>query len=66
MHIAVTTAMMPNDGVPLPFVSYGGTGLVFSFVAIGILCRIYRESRREAAIPHTFPLNPHTRLAVKL
>jgi len=66
MHIAVTTAVMPNDGVPLPFVSYGGTGLVFSFVAVGILCRIHRESAMEAERLETYPITRQTRLAVKL
>ena len=28
-NIAVTTAMLPNDGLPLPFVSFGGTSLGF-------------------------------------
>lgn len=66
MHIAVTTAMMPNDGVPLPFVSYGGTGLVFSFIAVGMLCRIYRESSMDAERQSIYPLDRQTRLAVKL
>jgi len=66
MHIAVTTATMPNDGVPLPFVSYGGTGLVFSFIAIGILCRIYRESSMDSEKQNVYPLTRQTRLAVKL
>jgi len=66
MHIAVTTSVMPNDGVPLPFVSYGGTGMVFSFVAIGILCRIHRESAMEVERGETYPLRRQTRLAVKL
>ncbi len=66
MHIAVTTASMPNDGVPLPFVSYGGTGLVFSFIAVGILCRIHRESAMEVECHEFYPLARQTRLAVKL
>lgn len=66
MHIAVTTAVMPNDGVPLPFVSYGGTGLVFSFIAVGILCRIHRESVQEVERKEAYPLARQTRLAVKL
>lgn len=66
MHIAVTTSVMPNDGVPLPFVSYGGTGMVFSFIAVGILCRIHRESAMEVEKQETYPLVRQTRLAVKL
>ncbi len=66
MHIAVTTALMPNDGVPLPFVSYGGTGLVFNLIAVGILCRIHRESTLEERHLKTYPLTPENRLAIKL
>ncbi|WP_193213419.1 FtsW/RodA/SpoVE family cell cycle protein [Luteolibacter marinus] len=44
VNIAVTTAVLPNDGLPLPFVSYGGTSLVFSLGAIGLLCGIHRRS----------------------
>lgn len=64
MHIGVTTAMLPNDGLPLPFVSYGGTSLVFSLVAVGLLVGIHR--RTHAAIRQEFPLTRETRLAIKL
>jgi cell division protein FtsW len=37
--------VLPNDGLPLPFVSFGGTSLVFSLGAIGLLCGIHRRSR---------------------
>lgn len=45
VNIAVTTAVLPNDGLPLPFVSFGGTSLVFSLGAVGLLCGIHRRSR---------------------
>ena len=63
-NIAVTTAMLPNDGLPLPFVSYGGTSLVFSLAAVGLLVGIHRRS--HARPNQEFPLNPRTRLAVRL
>ena len=44
MNIGVTTGLLPNTGLPLPFVSYGGTNLVFTLVAIGILVSIHRSS----------------------
>lgn len=63
-NIAVTTAVLPNDGLPLPFVSFGGTSLVFSLAAVGMLVGIHR---RAHAIPNEeFPLNRKTRLAVRL
>ena len=63
-NIAVTTAMLPNDGLPLPFVSYGGTSLVFSLAAVGILVGIHRQS--HARVTQEFPLTRQTRLAVRL
>jgi len=47
MNIGVTTALLPNTGLPLPFVSYGGTNLVFTLVAIGLLVSIHRRSNFE-------------------
>ena len=63
-NIAVTTAMLPNDGLPLPFVSYGGTSLVFSLAAVGLLVGIHRRS--HARVAQEFPLTKQTRLAVRL
>ncbi|MEP4076731.1 FtsW/RodA/SpoVE family cell cycle protein [Haloferula sp.] len=47
INIAVTTAVLPNTGLPLPFVSYGGTNLVFTLASVGLLCGIQRRSRLE-------------------
>jgi cell division protein FtsW len=40
MHVAVTMGLIPTAGVTLPFVSYGGSNLVISLVAAGILLNI--------------------------
>ena len=37
VNICVVTGMMPNTGLPLPFVSYGLTSLVSSFIGIGLV-----------------------------
>lgn len=63
-NIAVTTALLPNDGLPLPFVSYGGTSLVFSLAAVGMLIGIHRRS--HVRVVQEFPLTQQTRLAVRL
>ena len=47
VNIGVTTVVLPNTGLPLPFVSYGGTNLVFTLVAIGLLVSIHRRSNFE-------------------
>ncbi len=44
MNIGVTTASLPNTGLPLPFVSYGGSSLVFSLAMVGVLLSILRKS----------------------
>jgi len=63
-NIGVTTALLPNDGLPLPFVSYGGTSLVLSLASVGLLVGIHRRSHVKAV--REFPLEPQTRLAVRL
>ncbi|MFC4991098.1 FtsW/RodA/SpoVE family cell cycle protein [Rubritalea tangerina] len=44
MNMGVTTAVLPNTGLPLPFVSYGGTNLVFTLATIGLLVSIHRST----------------------
>lgn len=36
----VTTGLAPTTGLPMPFVSYGGTSVVFSGIAVGVLLNI--------------------------
>ena len=43
MNMGVTTGVLPNKGLPLPFVSYGGSSLVMAMISVGILCNIYRQ-----------------------
>ena len=47
-NIGMTIGLLPITGVPLPFVSYGGTSLVTNFISIGLLLNI--SSRRQKAI----------------
>lgn len=44
LNMMVVTAMLPNTGLPLPFISYGGTNLVFTMVSIGLLTSIQRHT----------------------
>lgn len=43
MNMGVTTDVLPNKGLPLPFVSYGGSSLLIAMTSVGILCNIYRQ-----------------------
>ncbi|MEJ6578960.1 MAG: putative peptidoglycan glycosyltransferase FtsW [Akkermansiaceae bacterium] len=45
MNVGVTTATLPNTGLPLPFVSYGGSNLVFTMAMVGVLLSILRRSK---------------------
>ncbi len=40
INIAVVTGSMPVTGVPLPFISYGGSSLLFNMLAMGVLLNI--------------------------
>jgi len=44
INIAVATVSMPTKGIALPFVSAGGSGLVFAAISVGIVCSINRYS----------------------
>lgn len=46
LNMAVASGLLPTKGLPLPFVSYGGTTLVFNLAAVGILLNI---SKRKVA-----------------
>jgi cell division protein FtsW len=47
VNIGVTTALLPNKGLPLPFISYGGSNLVACLFGIGLLLNIYRQAVLE-------------------
>ncbi len=44
-NIGMTLGMMPVKGLPLPFLSYGGSAILTNFIALGILQSIYRDSQ---------------------
>ena len=44
MNIAVITAVMPFTGIPLPFLSYGGSSLLITMLGMGILLNISRDA----------------------
>ena len=43
VNIGVTTSLLPNKGLPLPFISYGGSNLAACMFGIGLLLNIYRQ-----------------------
>jgi cell division protein FtsW len=48
INIAVVTNSIPNKGMPLPFISYGGSNLVMLLAAVGMLVNIYRHALAQA------------------
>jgi len=47
LNVAVVLGMLPTKGLPLPFVSYGGSALVMAMTYTGMLLSLSREGRRE-------------------
>jgi rod shape determining protein RodA len=46
VNIGMTIGIMPITGIPLPFVSYGGSSLVASFLAVGLLENVHMRRYR--------------------
>jgi cell division protein FtsW len=47
VNLGVTTQLLPNKGLPLPFISYGGSNLLFCMACVGVLINIYRQGLTE-------------------
>ena len=58
VNIGMVSGMLPVVGVPLPFISYGGSALVSMLAALGIVMRVAIESRDK--IPWQRPGSPLT------
>jgi len=56
INIGVTTSLLPNKGMPLPFISAGGSNLLTCMLLIGLLVSIHRHGKRRTT--------PHNRLMV--
>ncbi len=47
INIGVVTNTIPNTGQPLPFISYGGSSLMFLMAMVGILLNISRYPKKN-------------------
>ena len=59
MNLAVVTSLMPCKGIPLPFISYGGSNLLTCLAAIGLLFNLHRQGvyhvrRAPALVPKPY------------
>ena len=52
VNIGVVTGMLPTTGLPLPFLSYGGSWLLFCMMSIGILLNISRMTYRRQRLQY--------------
>ncbi|HTX56215.1 MAG TPA: rod shape-determining protein RodA [Candidatus Acidoferrales bacterium] len=47
VNIGMTIGIMPITGIPLPFMSYGGSAVLTDFAAVGVLLNIYSQKDRD-------------------
>ena len=50
LNIGVVTVVLPTKGIPLPFVSAGGTSMLLSAAAVGVLLNIAKQSAENKAV----------------
>ena len=48
INIAVVTGSLPTKGLPLPFISFGGSNMIFNLIAIGVLMNIGRHAESRS------------------
>ncbi|MGQ0616654.1 MAG: putative lipid II flippase FtsW [Acidimicrobiia bacterium] len=53
VNIGAVVGVLPITGVPLPFVSFGGSSMLSTMAAAGILCNVARQPRRERSAATT-------------
>ncbi|HOX58287.1 MAG TPA: putative lipid II flippase FtsW [Candidatus Paceibacterota bacterium] len=50
INIGVVTSALPNKGLPLPFISYGGSNLLMTLTSVGLLVSIARQARNPDGV----------------
>ena len=51
INISVVTGLAPTTGIPLPFISYGGTSLIISLFCVGVLVNISKADQSSEVRP---------------
>ena len=49
VNVGMTIGIMPITGVPLPLMSYGGSSVLVTFIALGLLQSIHVQARMASA-----------------
>jgi len=53
INAGVTLGILPTTGLPMPFVSYGGSSMVFSSIAVGVLLNISSQTDLHPRLAHS-------------
>ena len=54
-NICMVIGLLPVTGIPLPFVSYGGSNMLTNMLAIGLVENVVIRSRRSSQVNRTNP-----------
>jgi len=60
INIGAVVGVLPVTGIPLPFISFGGSSLVVTMAAVGILLNIAAQDRSAHTVPHFRRRASHT------
>jgi cell division protein FtsW len=63
INLMAVLGLAPLTGIPLPFVSYGGSNLVVQLASVGILLNVAANGRVAASVPDRSRRNSRTRAA---
>jgi cell division protein FtsW len=55
-NISVVLGLLPTKGIPLPFVSYGGSSLLINLLGMGILLNVSQQASSTHVITTTLPM----------
>ena len=47
LNVCVVTGLIPNTGVTLPFISYGGTAIITSMIEVGLVLNVMHCDRKK-------------------
>ncbi len=63
INVGVVTMVLPNKGLPLPFISYGGSNLVMLLASVGLILSVARRANdKPLVVPAAPDDNPFTAL----